>query len=144
MELANTSKLRWGEIAKVTGVKTVKNINNPGFEEDGRLRVNEMKSSSRTPSGNPMKGSFERGGPGSGEDGERVALGGEGLDAVVVGVVGHDSVDEVVEIGGGGGEVVVVLGGGGELVDEVVEVVQPGGVEGGEVEAAAHWGSTEK
>lgn len=43
---------------------------------------------------------------------------------------------------GGRGGVVVVFGGGGELVDEAVELVEPGGVEAGEIEsAAAHLGT---
>ena len=89
-----------------------------------------MKSSGGTPTSYPMKGAFKGGGPGGGEDGERVFLGGEGLDPEVLGVVWDDGVDEV-----------VVSGGGGELVDEVAEVVEPGGVEAGEVEPAAHLGS---
>ena len=120
-------------------MKTAKNIEDARFKEDGGFSVDEMKSGSGTPSSDPVKRSFQWGSPGCGEDGERVALGSHGLDSVVIRVVGHDGLDEMV---GGRGGVVVVFGGGGELVDEAVEMVEPGGVEAGEIEsAAAHLGT---
>ena len=78
-----------------------------GLEANRRLGVDEVGGCGGAPPGDPVEGALERGGPGGGEDGEGVVLGGEALDAVVLAVVGHDPVDKVEEVaevvGGGGG-----------------------------------------
>lgn len=98
LEVADTAELRWGEIAEVAGAEAVEDVDDAGLEEDGGLGVDEVESSGGTPAGDPVEGAFERGGPRSGEDRERIALGRDRLDAVVVGVVGHDGVDKVAGI----------------------------------------------
>ncbi|KAB2616008.1 transcription factor TGA5-like [Pyrus ussuriensis x Pyrus communis] len=70
------------------------------------------------PAAYPVEGALEGGGPGSNQDGDGVTLRGKRLDTVVLGVVGHDFLDDVEEV-----VVLVGVGGrygtSGELVDEI-------------------------
>lgn len=95
-----------------------------------------MEDGGGAPPCDPVEGALKRGGPGGGKDREGVALGGEALGAVVLGVVGHDLVDKLEEVvvlvrcrRGSGSRV--------ELVHKVVQVGEPGLAE---VSEGAHSG----
>lgn len=139
MELANSAELGGGEVAKVAGAKAAEDVDDVGFKVDGGLGVDEVEGGGGAPTADPVEGALEGGGPWGDEYGEGVLLGGEGLDVVVLGVVGHDFVDdmeEVVLVLGGGG----VFGTGGELLHQAVELLEPRVVEASEAVHGRRWG----
>lgn len=152
LKLANTTKLRGREIAKIASTKTMKNIKNPGLEQNRGLGINQMKSSSRPPPSDPMKRPFQIRSPGSRKNRQRIALSRQRFSSVVIDIVRHHCKNQVAEIvivvfGGGMSVVMAVVffgGDGGELVDQVVEVVEPGSVETGEVESIVHLDEDER
>lgn len=137
LEVTDAAELGGGEVPEVTGAVAPEDVNDVSLKVDGGLGVDKVEGSGGAPAADPVEGALEGGGPGGNKDGKDVALRGKGLDTVVLGVVGHDFLDDVKEL------VVVVRscggsGTSGELVDEVVKLLKPRLVEAGE---AAHCGS---
>lgn len=143
LQLTHPSKLPRRKVPEVTGPEPTQDIHNLRLEHYTGLGVDEVEGGGGPPAADPEQGALEGGGPGGGEDGEDVVLGGEGLDAVVLGVVGHGLLDQVVE-----GVVVVLRGGGfwglGELVHQEAEVVEPGFVEAVEAHGLDSHGERER
>lgn len=128
LEFADSAELGGGEVAEVAGAEAAEDVDDVGFEVDGGLRVDEVEGGGGAPSPDPVEGALEGGVPRGHEDGEGVVLRRQGLHAVVLGVVGHDLVDDVEEV-------VLVFRGGGvfgtarELLHQAVELLEPSVVE---------------
>ena len=127
LQLAHPMELSGGEVAQVAGAYAVEDVGDVGLEAGAGLGVYEVKNDGGTPPGDPVEGAFEGGGPWGREEWNGVVLGGDGLGSVVLGVVRNDLLDQLeqgwVVLWGGG------LGREGELVHQVVQVVEPWGVE---------------
>lgn len=95
MEFADAAELGGGEVPEVSGAKTAEDVDDVGLEVDGGLGVDEVEGGGGAPACDPVEGALEGGGPRGDEDGQGVALGGQGLDSVVLVVVGHDFLDDV-------------------------------------------------
>lgn len=76
MQFADTAKLVRSEVGEITGVETTEDVDDAGLKENGGLGVKEVENGGGTPAGDPVERALESGGPGSGEDRERVAVGG--------------------------------------------------------------------
>lgn len=128
LEFANSAELGGGEVPKVAGAEAAEDVNDVSFEVDGGLGVDEVEGGGGAPPPDPVEGALQGGVPRGHEDGESVVLRREGLDAVVLGVVGHDLVDDMEEV-------VLVFSGGGvfrtgrELLHQAVELLEPRVVE---------------
>lgn len=128
LEFANSAELGGGEVAEVAGAEAAEDVDDVGFEVDGGLGVDEVEGGGGAPPPDPVEGALEGSVPRGHEDREGIVIRREGLDAVVLGVVGHDPVDDVEEVvlvfrGGG------VFGTGRELLHQAVELLEPRVVE---------------
>lgn len=116
MEFADAPELVGGEVPEVTGAVAPEDVEDVSLKVDGELGVDKVEGGGGAPAANPVEGALEGGGPWSNQEGEGVALRGKRLDTVVLGVVGHDFLDDVEQV-----VVLVGVGGrygtNGELVD---------------------------
>lgn len=105
LELADAAELPRREVAEVAGVVAAEDVDDVVLEEDAGLGVDEVEGGCGAPPPDPLEGPLEGGGPRCREEGQNVALGGLGLETVVLSVVGYGPLDQLPEL------VAVLVGG---------------------------------
>lgn len=98
LKLADTTELAGREVPEVAGAKPAENVHHTGLKKDAGLGVHKVEDGGRSPPADPVERALKRGGPLRGGEGQHVLLDGERFDSVVLSAVGHDLVDQQVEV----------------------------------------------